>query len=259
MDSLKWVIDFFLHFDRHLQAILQACGLWTYAILFAIIFCETGLVVTPFLPGDSLLFAAGAIAAQLPDSLHIVPLLIVLSIAAILGDTVNYALGRWIGPRAFSGKVWFLKQEHLIKTQLFYDKYGAKTIILARFVPIVRTFAPFVAGVGKMNYSQFGVYNIVGGLIWVFVCTMFGYYFGSVPIIKQNFELVVLGIVAVSVLPMVWELWMARRHQRTLADVPVPPVAHPFVDNQSNDNVANTTAGTAPRSTLSVAPAKDHG
>lgn len=232
MDSVKWVIDFFLHFDRHLQAILQACGLWTYAILFAIIFCETGLVVTPFLPGDSLLFAAGAIAAQMPDSLHIVPLLIVLSIAAILGDTVNYSLGRWIGPRAFSGKVWFLKQEHLIKTQLFYDKYGAKTIILARFVPIVRTFAPFVAGVGKMNYSQFGVYNIVGGLIWVLVCTMFGYYFGSFPIIKQNFELVVLGIVAVSVLPMVWELWMARRHHRTLAEVPIPSAAHPVVESR---------------------------
>ncbi len=229
MEALKNVIDLFLHFDRHLQTIIQACGLWTYAVLFAIIFCETGLVVTPFLPGDSLLFAAGAIAARMPESLNIVAVLVSLSIAAILGDTVNYALGRWIGPRAFSGKVWFLKQEHLVKTQLFYDKYGAKTIILARFVPIVRTFAPFVAGVGKMNYSQFLFYNVVGGIVWVVICTMFGYYFGSFEIIKKNFELVVLGIVAVSVLPMAWELWAARRHNKTLAEVPLPEAAHPAV------------------------------
>lgn len=234
METIKAVIDFFLHFDKHLQAILAACGMWTYTILFAIIFCETGLVVTPFLPGDSLLFAAGAIAAQMPESLHIGPLLIVLCIAAILGDTVNYSIGRWVGPRAFSGKVWFLKQEHLIKTQLFYDKYGAKTIILARFVPIVRTFAPFVAGVGKMNYSQFVIYNIVGGLIWVLSCTMFGYFFGGFPIIKENFELVVLGIVAFSLLPMAWELWSARRHNKTLAEVPLPPVAHPPVISPEN-------------------------
>ncbi|MDP1797040.1 MAG: DedA family protein [Planctomycetaceae bacterium] len=226
MEALKDILDFFLHFDRHLQTIIQACGVWTYAVLFAIIFCETGLVVTPFLPGDSLLFAAGAIAARMPQALNIVALLVVLSVAAILGDTVNYALGRWIGPRAFSGKIWFLKQEHLVKTQLFYDRYGAKTIILARFVPIVRTFAPFVAGVGKMNYSQFIFYNIVGGIVWVLVCTMFGYYFGSFEIIKNNFELVVLGIVGVSVLPMAWELWAARRHNKTIAEVPLPPVAH---------------------------------
>lgn len=226
MEALKDILDFFLHFDRHLQTIIQACGVWTYAVLFAIIFCETGLVVTPFLPGDSLLFAAGAIAARMPQALDIYALLAVLSVAAILGDTVNYALGRWIGPRAFSGKVWFLKQEHLVKTQLFYDRYGAKTIVLARFVPIVRTFAPFVAGVGKMNYSQFIFYNVVGGIVWVFVCTMFGYYFGSFEIIKNNFELVVLGIVGVSVLPMAWELWAARRHNKTIAEVPLPPVAH---------------------------------
>ncbi len=230
MEAIKTLIDFILHFDRHLQAIIAACGMGTYAILFAIIFCETGLVVTPFLPGDSLLFAAGAIAGSMPDSLNIGVLLIVLSIAAIAGDTVNYAIGRWIGPRAFSGKVWFLKQEYLIKTQLFYDKYGAKTIILARFVPIVRTFAPFVAGVGKMDYSQFVFYNVVGGVVWVVVCTMFGYYFGSFEFIKKNFELVVLGIVGVSVLPMAWELWAARRHNKTLKDVPLPPVAHPVHD-----------------------------
>ncbi len=226
MEALKNVLDLFLHFDKHLQTIIQACGVWTYAVLFAIIFCETGLVVTPFLPGDSLLFAAGAIAARMPESLNIVALLVILTVAAILGDTVNYSLGRWIGPRAFSGKVWFLRQEHLVKTQLFYDKYGAKTIILARFVPIVRTFAPFVAGVGKMNYSQFIFYNVVGGIVWVLLCTMFGYYFGSHPWVKNNFELCVLGIVAFSLLPMAWELWSARRHSKTLAEVPLPPVAH---------------------------------
>lgn len=250
MEALKDVLDFFLHFDKHLQTIIQTCGVWTYAVLFAIIFCETGLVVTPFLPGDSLLFAAGAIAARMPESLNIVALLLSLTAAAILGDTVNYALGRWIGPRAFSGKVWFLKQEHLVKTQLFYDKYGAKTIILARFVPIVRTFAPFVAGVGKMNYSQFIFYNVVGGIVWVLVCTMFGYYFGSFEVVKNNFELCVLGIVAMSLLPMAWELWAARRHHKTLAEVPLPAVAHlsetpPPEDTDDAETAADSVATTA--------------
>ncbi|MBL8235439.1 MAG: DedA family protein, partial [Bryobacterales bacterium] len=193
------------------------CGIWTYAVLFAIIFCETGLVVTPFLPGDSLLFAAGAFAALAPETLQIGALLILLSVAAILGDTLNYWLGRWVGPRAFSGKIRFLKQEHLDKTQRFYEKHGGMTIILARFVPIIRTFAPFVAGVGAMNYGQFLYYNIVGGIAWVVICTGAGYLLGNIPIIKENFEIMVLAIVAVSVLPLAWELRPGRK--------PEPPAA----------------------------------
>jgi len=180
-------------------------------ILFAIILCETGLVVTPFLPGDSLLFAAGAMAALHPDSLNIVMLLILLAIAAVLGDTINYAIGRAVGPRAFRINAWFLKHEHLVKTQEFYERHGGKTIVLARFVPIIRTFAPFIAGVGKMNYPQFLYYNVVGGLAWVLICTLAGYFFGGMEIVKKNFELVVVGIVLVSVLPVAWELWAARR------------------------------------------------
>jgi len=200
-----------LHAREHLEANIQAWGPWTYVLLFAIILCETGLVVTPFLPGDSLLFAAGALAAIYPESLSIAILLALLSIAAVIGDTLNYAIGRAIGPRAFSINKWFLKHEHLAQTQAFYDRHGGKTIVLARFVPIVRTFAPFVAGVGKMNYPQFLYYNVVGGLAWVLICTLAGYFFGNVPIVKKNFELVVVGIVLISVLPVAWEVWAARR------------------------------------------------
>jgi membrane-associated protein len=217
MDSLKAVLDLFLHLDEHLQVMIDYCGVWTYVVLFAIIFCETGLVVTPFLPGDSLLFAAGAFAAKFSGNLHIGGLLIVLSVAAILGDTLNYWLGRWVGPRAFSGKVRFLKREHLIKTQLFYEKYGGKTIILARFIPIVRTFAPFVAGIGVMNYAQFLYYNVVGGIAWVVICTGAGYWLGKIPFFKDNFELVVVAIVLVSVLPIAWEYWSHRRAARLSA------------------------------------------
>lgn len=230
MEALKTVLDLFLHLDEHLKHVIEQFGVWTYAILFLIIFCETGLVVTPFLPGDSLLFAAGAMAALYPESLNIVALLVLLSIAAILGDTVNYGLGRWIGPRAFSGKLWFLKQHHLVKTQVFYDKYGGKTIIMARFVPIVRTFAPFVAGVGKMNYQTFLFYNIVGGIIWVVGCAMAGYLFGNIPFVKENFELFCLGIVFVSVLPMGIELLLARRHTAT---VELPAAAHPAAPDET--------------------------
>jgi membrane-associated protein len=168
-------------------------------------------VVTPFLPGDSLLFAAGAMAALHPDSLNIVMLLILLAIAAVLGDTINYWIGWAVGPRAFRINAWFLKHEHLVKTQEFYERHGGKTIVLARFVPIIRTFAPFIAGVGKMNYPQFLYYNVVGGLAWVLICTLAGYFFGGLEIVKKNFELVVVGIVLVSVLPLAWELWAARR------------------------------------------------
>jgi membrane-associated protein len=215
MDAIKSLLDVFLHVDDHLHALLEAWGPWTYVLLFAIILCETGLVVMPFLPGDSLLFAAGAMAALYPDDLGIVPLLVLLSIAAILGDTINYFLGRWVGPKAFSLNTWFLKHEHLEKTQAFYDRHGGKTIVLARYVPIVRTFAPFVAGVGKMHYPTFLWFNVAGGILWVVLCTVAGYFFGNIEAVKKNFELVVVGIILVSVLPLAWEWWAAKRRGHT--------------------------------------------
>lgn len=211
MDWLKSLIEPVLHFDRYLDHFLGVWGAWTYVLLFAIIFCETGLVVMPFLPGDSLLFAAGSFAALKPESLSVTTLMIVLTIAAILGDTVNYAIGAWIGPRAFSGKYWFLKQSHLEKTRAFYEKHGGKAIILARFVPIVRTFAPFVAGIGAMNYGKFVLYNIVGGVIWVVLFTMMGYLFGQHPFVKKNYELVLVAIIVLSVVPLIYEFAMSRR------------------------------------------------
>lgn len=211
MATLKSLLDVFLHARDHLEANIEAWGPWTYVLLFAIILCETGLVVTPFLPGDSLLFAAGALAALYPSSLDILVLLGLLSVAAVLGDTLNYAIGRWVGPRAFSLNAWFLRHEHLVHTRQFYERHGGKTIVLARFVPIVRTFAPFVAGVGRMHYPQFLWYNVVGGIAWVLICTLAGYFFGELPFVKKHFELVVVGIVVVSVLPVAWELWAARR------------------------------------------------
>jgi membrane-associated protein len=210
MEALQTVVDLFVHLDEHLRWLVEACGPWTYVILFLIIFAETGLVVTPFLPGDSLLFAAGALAALAPETLNVWVVVTTLTIAAIAGDTVNYGFGRWIGPRAFSGRLWFLKERHLQKTREFYAQYGAKTIILARFVPIVRTFAPFVAGVGVMNYSQFLVYNVVGGIAWVLICTIAGYFFGNIPWVREHFELVVVAIVLVSVLPLAWEVLAAK-------------------------------------------------
>ena len=215
MDALKYILDVFLHLDEHLHAVIEAWGPWTYVLLFMIILCETGLVVTPFLPGDSLLFAAGAMAALYPEHLGILTLLGLLFVAAVLGDTLNYWIGRQVGPRAFRINTWFLKHENLVKTQAFYEKHGGKTIVLARFVPIVRTFAPFVAGVGKMHYPTFLFYNVVGGIAWVLICTLAGYFFGNVPIVKENFELVVVGIVLVSVLPIAWEMWSARRAARS--------------------------------------------
>ena len=209
MEFLKDVLDFFLHLDRHLGEIFAKYGLWTYLILFLIIFCETGLVVTPFLPGDSLLFATGALAAL--GSLDVKLLLILLSVAAILGDTVNYWIGKWVGPRAFSGEIRFLKKEHMDRTHAFFEKHGGKTIILARFVPIVRTFAPFVAGVGAMSYPKFVLYNVAGGLIWVNLFVLAGYLFGNLPAVKDNFTLVILVIIALSVMPIVYEYLKARR------------------------------------------------
>lgn len=212
MDQL---IDLFLNLDEHLKVVLEQWGPWTLVLLFTIIFCETGLVVTPFLPGDSLLFAAGAMAALYPDLLGLPGLLMALTVAAILGDTLNYAVGRWVGPRAFALDTWFLKHDNLARAQGFYDRHGGKTIVLARFVPIIRTFAPFVAGIGRMHYPQFLFYNVVGGIAWVVICTLAGYFFGNVPIVKKNFELVVVGIVLVSVLPVIWELWSQRRRGRS--------------------------------------------
>ena len=215
-------LKYFTELDQQLVEHAAAWGPWIYAILFAVIFCETGLVVTPFLPGDSLLFAAGALAALDPPPLQLAILMPLLLIAAVAGDAVNYAIGRAVGPRVFRGeKSRLLNRKHLLTAQRFYDQYGGKTIIIARFVPIVRTFAPVIAGVGKMNYGYFWLYNVVGALAWVVVCTMAGYAFGNLPVVKDKFELVVLGIIAVSVLPMFWDFfrhaWLAPRKRETPA------------------------------------------
>ena len=213
---MEALIDFVLHFDRHLKEFVDLYGVWVYAFLFLIIFAETGFVVTPFLPGDSLLFAAGALAATGAFSIWIlVPLLIV---AAILGDAVNYAVGDAVGPRIFTSvdRTSFLhralNRDHLAKAHAFFEKYGGKAIILGRFVPIVRTFVPFVAGAGTMTYSTFAFYNITGGIIWVGICTLAGYAFGNVPIVRDNFTLVALGIVFVSLLPILVE-YLRHRSQ----------------------------------------------
>jgi membrane-associated protein len=209
MDLVKQLVDVFLHLDRHLAEVTRDYGAWTNALLFAIVFCETGLVVTPFLPGDSLLFTAGALASL--GTLNVWLLFLLLSLAAILGDTVNYWIGKRIGPRAFDGTVRFLKQEHLRKTEAFYEKHGKKTIILARFVPIIRTFAPFVAGVGSMRYGVFLSYNVIGGIAWVAICVFSGYFFGNIPIVKKNFSLVILAIVVLSTVPIALEWWRSAR------------------------------------------------
>ncbi len=216
LELLRWGFDLLLHLDDELKKIVAQYGLWAHLILFGVIFCETGLVVTPFLPGDSLLFAAGAFAAD--GSLRIEWLLPLLIVAAIAGDTVNYWMGHWFGEHAFSGKIPFLKKEHLEKTHRFFEKYGGKTIILARFVPIIRTFAPFVAGMGSMNYRLFLVYNVVGGIAWVLIFVPLGYWFGTLEIVKKNFELVMVAIVGLSLLPPAWELahhWWIHRKQKT--------------------------------------------
>jgi membrane-associated protein len=205
------LLDYFLHLDEILPEITQTYGTWTYALLFLIIFLETGVVVTPFLPGDSLLFAAGALTAIDNSGLNVVFLFILLSFAAILGDTVNYWIGHTIGPRAFSGNIRFLKKEYLERTHQFYEKYGGKAIVLARFVPIVRTFAPFVAGVGSMTYSRFIFYNIFGGVLWCAIFIFLGYFFGNLPFVKRNFELVIIVIIVISLLPPVIEYIQSRR------------------------------------------------
>jgi membrane-associated protein len=202
-------LDFLRHLDEHLQQLVTNYQTYAYLILALIIFCETGLVVTPFLPGDSLLFAAGAVAAG--GSMNVWVLMLILILAAILGDNVNYFFGRYLGTKVFTKDYWFLKRRHLDRTQEFYAKYGGRTLVMARFVPIVRTFAPFVAGVGQMHYRTFIGYCIGGGILWVTSMTMAGYFFGGIPVVKENFELVVVGIIGVSLLPMVYEIWRARR------------------------------------------------
>lgn len=213
MELLKQAIDFVLHLDKHLSPIIAEYGAWTYLLLFLIVFCETGLVVTPFLPGDSLLFAAGAFAAT--GSLSVVWLIVILIVAAVLGDTVNYWIGHSLGKRLLAAKRFrVIKPEHLAYTHEFYEKYGGKTIIIARFVPIVRTFAPFVAGLGKMSYGRFMSYNVIGGVVWVVICVTAGYLFGNLPFVQENFSLVVLAIIVLSILPAVWEIWRARQASR---------------------------------------------
>lgn len=206
MEFLTQIVDIFLHLDKHLASIVADYGTLTYLILFAIIFMETGLVVTPFLPGDSLLFATGAIVALPNSGLNLLLMGLLLFIAAVIGDTVNYGVGRYFGQRAFSLNSRFIKQEYLIQTQKFYEKHGGKAIIFARFVPIVRTFAPFVAGVGTMNYRSFIIYNIVGGFLWVALFLVAGYYFGNIEFVRKRFTLVIFAIIFLSILPAIIEV-----------------------------------------------------
>jgi membrane-associated protein len=212
MDWLKHGIDIFLHLDVHLNDLATTLGPWLYVLLFTIVFCETGLVVTPFLPGDSLLFAIGALAALDDSPLQLPHIAALLCVAAILGDALNYAIGARIGPKVFSSETSrLLNKEHLVRTQHFYEKYGGKTIIIARFMPIVRTFAPFVAGIGQMRYARFAAYNIVGGVLWVVAFTFAGYFFGNIPAVKHNFHYVILAIIILSMMPPVVEFLRARR------------------------------------------------
>lgn len=214
MGLLQTMLDFILHIDVHLAAMVATYGIWIYAILFLIIFCETGLVVTPFLPGDSLLFVAGTLAATGQMNPH--TLVALLIVAAILGDAVNYSIGRLFGQRLFSNPhSRIFRQSYLDRTHAFYERHGGKTIILARFVPIVRTFAPFVAGMGKMSYRHFALFNVTGGIVWVTAFVYAGYWFGNMPVVKQNLELLILGIIFVSVLPGLIEYWRQRRRKNT--------------------------------------------
>jgi len=221
MDLVHWFVDFFLHLDRHLAEVIQAYGAWTYGLLVTIVFLETGLVVTPFLPGDSLLFAAGSFAAL--GALDVRLLFVLLAGAAVLGDNVNYAIGHYLGPKVFHyERSRFFNPEHLRKTHLFYERYGVKTIIIARFVPIVRTFSPFVAGIGAMSYLRFLAYDVLGGILWVSVCLFAGYFFGNLPIVKKNFSLVIVAIVLLSVTPAIVEYLRHRREARRAAAARAP-------------------------------------
>jgi len=216
METLTSLFDYVLHLDKHLSFIIENYGLWCYLIFFLVIFCETGLVVTPFLPGDSLLFALGTLAAS--GSLKVASIFILLSVAAVAGDSANYAIGKYFGHIILrhQGK-WFLKKDHIDRTHRFYEKYGAKTIVIARFVPIVRTFAPFIAGVGEMTYLKFFSYNVVGGLLWVTLFILGGYFFGNIPVVKRNFSLVIFAIIILSIMPAVIEIIREKRKTKTLS------------------------------------------
>ena len=205
MEAVQFFIDILLHLDKHLDWVIRTYGIWTYAILFLIIFCETGLVITPFLPGDSLLFAAGTFVAL--GSLDMGWLTVLFSLSAIVGDTVNYWIGYAMGPKVFTREnSRLLNKEHLERTHRFYQRYGGKTIILARFIPIIRTFAPFVAGIGMMTYRRFIAFNVIGGIAWVFLLVLSGYYFGNIPFVRNNFIFAILAIILISTLPLVFEL-----------------------------------------------------
>ncbi|MBI3592502.1 MAG: DedA family protein [Nitrospirae bacterium] len=215
MELLGNFVEVFMHLDKHLSLIIQSYGALTYLILFLIIFCETGLVVTPFLPGDSLLFAAGTFAAL--GSLNVLWLFALLTLAAVAGDTLNYWIGNFLGPKIFIKEdVRFLNKKHLERTHRFYEKYGGKTIIIARFIPIIRTFAPFVAGIGSMTYGRFISYNIIGGIAWIAVCVFAGYLFGNLPVVKQNFTLVIMAIIFISILPGLIEFLRHRYREERM-------------------------------------------
>jgi len=220
---MQILLDYFLHLDVHLQSFVEHYGPWVYGLLFAIIFAETGLVVTPFLPGDSLLFAAGALAATSGGNLNVWTVFALLTFAAVLGDAVNYSVGHFTGPHIFRAvdrkSFWhrLLNRDHLMQAHAFFERHGGKAVILGRFVPIVRTFVPFVAGCGSMSYPQFALYNVVGAVVWVGVCVGAGYAFGNVPMVKRNFELVVVGIVVVSLIPIAWS-YLANRLKRKATD-----------------------------------------
>lgn len=217
MDTIQLLIDMVLHLDKHLEHLSNSLGPWMYVILFAVVFCETGLIVTPFLPGDSLLFAVGALVAIPGANLSFPLMFVLLLIAAIVGDAVNYTIGRTVGPRVFHSETSkLLNRQHLWKAQAFYDRHGGKAVFLARFLPIVRTFAPFVAGIGKMNKSRFWMFNVTGAICWVGLFLTAGFFFGNMPIIKRNFSLVILGIIIVSALPVVYEWYKARKEARLL-------------------------------------------
>lgn len=215
--ALDWndFLQLFLHLDRVLTDWAAVLGPWLYVLTFAIIFCETGLVVTPILPGDSLLFALGALAATDGSPINVLFLIMLLIIAAILGDAVNYSIGYFIGPRVFTRESsWFLNKKHLLYAQDFYERYGSMTIFICRFTPIVRTFGPFVAGIGKMRYPKFAAYNVIGGIVWVTAFTLFGFWFGNLPLVKDNFSLVMIAIVLISVLPMIYAIWAEWRRAK---------------------------------------------